>query len=175
VLFNVGSPDRLVVDATTSVSSIIFFTETTAALASIVAVVLLGLYLRLFEEYRRSLTGFAAVLIVYVLSIALVDAFQARIDSGIALEALQKQAQVALSILWATLGGAAFIFGVVRWRSDVRVAGLFLLALATAKVFLYDLASLDASYRVLSFIGLGILLLISSYVYQRLKPQTKAA
>jgi uncharacterized membrane protein len=175
VLFNVGSPDRLVVDATTSVSSIIFFTETTAALASIVTVVLLGLYLRLFEEYRRSLTAFAAVLIVYLLSIALVDAFQARIDSGIALEALQKQAQVALSILWATLGGAAFITGVVRWRSDVRLAGLFLLALATAKVFLYDLASLDASYRVLSFIGLGILLLISSYVYQRLKPQTKAA
>ena len=47
----------------------------------------------------------------------------------------------------------------------------FTRALATTKVFLYDLASLDATYKVASFIGLGVLLLASSYVYQRLKPQ----
>jgi uncharacterized membrane protein len=35
------------------------------------------------------------------------------------------------------------------------------------------MASLDASYRVLSFIGLGILLLGSSYVYQRLAPNRR--
>jgi uncharacterized membrane protein len=60
---------------------------------------------------------------------------------------------------------------VVRWATPVRLGGLALLALATTKVFLYDLASLDATYKVASFIGLGVLLLVSSYAYQRLKPQ----
>jgi uncharacterized membrane protein len=39
--------------------------------------------------------------------------------------------------------------------------------LAAAKVFIYDLAFLNTSYRVLSFIGLGVLLLACSYLYQR--------
>ena len=45
-----------------------------------------------------------------------------------------------------------------------------LLALATAKVFLLDLASLDVAYRVLSLVGLGLLLLGSAYAYGRLRP-----
>ncbi|MDQ3328525.1 MAG: DUF2339 domain-containing protein [Chloroflexota bacterium] len=52
----------------------------------------------------------------------------------------------------------------------LRAAGLSLLAVATTKGDLCDLASLDATYRVLSFIGLGVLLLASSYAYQRLRP-----
>jgi uncharacterized membrane protein len=60
---------------------------------------------------------------------------------------------------------------VARWIGPLRAGGLALLALATTKVFLFDLASLDATYKVPSFIGLGLLLLVSSYAYQRLKPQ----
>ena len=83
----------------------------------------------------------------------------------------RKGGQVALSILWAALGGGAFVGGVI-WRiTPLRLAGLALLALATGKVFLVDLASLDATYRVPSFIALGLFLLASSYVYQRLRPQ----
>ena len=46
---------------------------------------------------------------------------------------------------------------------------LALLGLATAHVFVYDLASLHASYRVLSFVGLGALLLASSYAYGHMR------
>ena len=57
--------------------------------------------------------------------------------------------------------------------APLRWFGLGLLALATAKVFLYDLASLDAVYRVMSFIVLGILLLLSAYAYRRLGAATE--
>jgi uncharacterized membrane protein len=40
-----------------------------------------------------------------------------------------------------------------------------------AKVFLYDLAALTSVYRVASFIGLGLLLLLAAFAYQRLRPE----
>jgi uncharacterized membrane protein len=55
----------------------------------------------------------------------------------------------------------------MRRHREERLFGLGLLGIATAKVFVYDLSSLDASYRVLSLIGLGLLLLASSYLYLR--------
>ncbi len=71
--------------------------------------------------------------------------------------------------------GVAVAAGLVRASAPLRWFGLGLLALATGKVFLYDLASLDAVYRVMSFIVLGILLLLSSYAYRRFGPATEDA
>ncbi len=39
------------------------------------------------------------------------------------------------------------------------------------KVFTVDLAELDRIYRISSIVGLGIALLISSYLYQRLEKE----
>ena len=88
---------------------------------------------------------------------------------------LHRQSQVALSVVWAILGGVAVAAGLLRSIPPLRWFGLGLLALATAKVFLYDLASLDAVYRVMSFIVLGILLLLSSYAYRRFGPAPEQA
>jgi uncharacterized membrane protein len=41
--------------------------------------------------------------------------------------------------------------------------------LATVKVFLFDLASLDVAYRVLSLVALGVLLLVSAFAYSRMQ------
>jgi uncharacterized membrane protein len=105
--------------------------------------------------------------IVYLLSVGIVDQFQGRVGEGDSLGSLKKQAQVALSILWAILGGGAFVAGIFRRATQYRLFGLGLLLLATLKVFIWDMSTLDASYRVLSFIGLGVLLLVSSLLYQR--------
>jgi len=116
---------------------------------------------------RAHLFGIVAgSLVVYLLSIGVVDHFQAQVGD-VGLDSLQKRAQVALSILWAVLGGVVFAAGIAWLRRPLRIYGLALLGLATAKVFIYDMASLDTSYRVLSLIGLGVLLLLSSYLYQR--------
>jgi hypothetical protein len=109
----------------------------------------------------------AAVTVVYLLSVATVGVFQQRIGPGVDGAAVARQAQVALSILWAVLGGASLVYGLARFRAVPRLLGLALLALAAAKVFFYDLSSLDAAYRVLSLIVVGALLLGSSYIYRR--------
>lgn len=35
------------------------------------------------------------------------------------------------------------------------------------KIFIYDLSFLDTLYRIFSFIGLGLMLLMVSYLYHR--------
>jgi uncharacterized membrane protein len=111
----------------------------------------------------------AGATVIYAVSIAIVDAFQVRLGSGTPPDEIATQAQVALSIAWVLIGAGAFATGSVRRIALARVFGLGLLSVATMKVFLFDLSSLDVAYRVLSFIGLGGVLLASSFVAARFR------
>jgi uncharacterized membrane protein len=44
-----------------------------------------------------------------------------------------------------------------------------LFGITILKIFVYDLSFLETTYRIGSFIGLGLILLAVSYVYQRYK------
>jgi uncharacterized membrane protein len=79
--------------------------------------------------------------------------------------------QAWLSAFWTVTGLGAVITGLLRRKPDVRLAGLALLGVAIAKVWTYDLAELDELARVLSFVGLGLLLLVGAFAYQRIKPE----
>jgi uncharacterized membrane protein len=68
-------------------------------------------------------------------------------------------------------GVVAFVAGLRRRTAELRQAGLGLLGLATAKVFVFDLAALEIAYRVISLVALGLLLLASAWVWQRLQPR----
>ena len=170
VLVSVAPPNRLFVDGASTVNHPLFWSGATAAIGAISVALLIGAWLFRSSSISRWLFVAGVASVVYLLSIGVVDEFQGRLGGATALEELQKQAQVALSILWAVLGGLGVIAGLGREKPALRGAGLALLGLVTAKVFVYDLASLDTAYRVLSFIGLGVLLLISAYLYQHIGP-----
>ena len=122
--------------------------------AATVAAALLGLL-------DRRWAAPAAVLILYGASVELVTAFA---DTP-------QLAQTLLSALWAATGVALLIAGLVRDKVVLRQAALALLAVTVAKVFLYDLASLDSLSRVASFIALGLLLLAGAFAWQRFRPR----
>ena len=63
----------------------------------------------------------------------------------------------------------ALVVGMVRRWTLVRQAGLALIGLATVKVFLIDLASMDVAYRALVLAGLGVLLLLSAWLFTRFR------
>jgi uncharacterized membrane protein len=69
---------------------------------------------------------------------------------------------------WFMLFGA-ILLGVGFWQRSafLRWQGLVLLAVSVGKVFLLDMSALSKGYRILSFLGLGALLLAVSFVYQR--------
>ncbi len=54
----------------------------------------------------------------------------------------------------------------LRW-AFLRWQALALLTLAVAKVFLVDTRALSQGFRIASFLGLGVLLLLVSFIYQR--------
>jgi uncharacterized membrane protein len=57
------------------------------------------------------------------------------------------------------------------WRSYriIRIVAFVLFAITILKIFIYDLSFLETTYRITSFIALGLILLGVSYVYQRYK------
>lgn len=71
------------------------------------------------------------------------------------------------SALWMLYGAALMAAGFYRRLSFLRWLALVLLAITVLKVFLYDLSELERVYRILSFIGLGVLLLAISFAYQK--------
>lgn len=122
---------------------------------------------------RPILEAAGAAALVYLGSVAIIDVFQpGGTASGAALLDLdvRQQGQVVLSAFWSVTGLTALVLGLVRDVRRLRLGGLVLLALAIAKVFLYDLSTLDSIYRVLSFVGLGLLLLAAAFAYQRMRP-----
>ena len=78
--------------------------------------------------------------------------------------------QTLLSVLWALAGVGALIRGLLRDDRELRQAAFALLGVTVAKVFFYDLSSLESLYRVGSLIGLGLLLLCGAFAWQQVRP-----
>ena len=72
--------------------------------------------------------------------------------------------QTSLSILWAVIGLSGMVTGVRMARRPVWVAGMSWMAVVVAKLFVVDLRNLTALGRVVSFIVVGVLLLIVGYL-----------
>jgi uncharacterized membrane protein len=79
-----------------------------------------------------------------------------------------RNAQVlSLTAVWAVYAVILLVVGIVKRSPPVRLVALALLAIPIVKVFVYDVFTLERVYRITAFIGLGILLIASSYLYQR--------
>jgi uncharacterized membrane protein len=75
----------------------------------------------------------------------------------------------ALAVSAFLMAYSAMLLAVGFWKRTafVRWQGLVLLVFTIAKTFLYDMSSLSQGYRVVSFLGLGVLLMGVSYAYQK--------
>ena len=82
-------------------------------------------------------------------------------------EGLRNAQNLSLTAVWAIYAVILLVVGIVkRWRY-VRLGALALLAISIIKVFAYDVFKLEMGYRIGAFVGLGLLLLVSAYLYQR--------
>jgi uncharacterized membrane protein len=71
--------------------------------------------------------------------------------------------QSALSIVWGVSGLAAMLVGARARRRLVWLAGAGLMAVVVVKLFLVDLGNTATLARVVSFLGVGVLLLVVGY------------
>ena len=74
---------------------------------------------------------------------------------------------LSLSVLWTVYASALILLGWRRKSALLRWQALALFGLVVAKVFFFDLASLDRAYRILSFLVLGSVLMAVSFLYSK--------
>jgi hypothetical protein len=74
---------------------------------------------------------------------------------------------VALSVLMAAYGVFLVSLGVLTRMGVNRLLGLGLLAVVVGKLYLFDVWQLGRVYRIVAFSFLGVLLLVTSYLYSR--------
>ena len=124
---------------------------------------------RVMETNARALlASLGTVLAFLLLNIEIADYFTSPGSTALTFEFSGNLARdMTYSIAWG-----AFALGLVgigiRWkvRAD-RYAGIALLCATLLKLFLHDLASLEALYRVGALLGLAIIAIAASFLYQR--------
>ena len=72
-------------------------------------------------------------------------------------------------VLWGILAFIFLIIGIKKQTKMLRIIALALLGLTILKLFLYDISNISETGKIISFILLGILILIISFVYQKIK------
>ncbi|TWV96812.1 DUF2339 domain-containing protein [Chitinophaga pinensis] len=113
----------------------------------------------------------ATFVLLYVLSASLDHIVAlASYRPGIQHAELENTSQrMGYSILWGAFAFVLIYLG-FRWQSkQVRIISISLFALTLLKLFVFDLRNLSEGGKIAAFISLGILLLVISFMYQRLK------
>ena len=75
--------------------------------------------------------------------------------------------QLTLSVSWALYAVALIAIGIRRRYAPARYFAIVLFGITIVKVLAHDIAGLDRVYRMLTVLGVGALLLVASYLYQR--------
>lgn len=76
---------------------------------------------------------------------------------------------ILLPILWAILGFTTIYFGINKRIKNLIYIGFILFVLIILKLYLVDVWQMSNVFRIISFIILGILILITSFMYQKWK------
>ena len=77
--------------------------------------------------------------------------------------------KAGLTIVWAVFSFVIMWLGMKHKYKTLRIISLSLFTAALIKLFLFDIRNISAGGKIAAFIMLGVLLLVISFMYQRLK------
>ena len=78
---------------------------------------------------------------------------------------------IAWSVFWSVYAVASIVLGFWQNSSAFRFAGLGLLAMTLLKIVFVDLAAAPTGWRIVSFLAVGAVLLLTSVIYGKLSPR----
>lgn len=124
-----------------------------------------------FHSYETPFTWIATVGLVFLLSVEMYHVimwmnYNVKNDQFY-WENLYYKA--GLSILWGLSAFAMMWLGMKYKFKTLRIISLSLFTLTLLKLFLYDIKNIPAGGKIAAFILLGVILLVISFMYQRLK------
>jgi hypothetical protein len=119
-------------------------------------------FLRLSWIFR----AFGTILLFYILNIEITDYFSN--GDHLTFSFSEGLAQnLSYTIGWALFAGGLLIAGVFFESKVARIVAIVLLAITVLKAFLFDLSHLTGLYRVASFTGLAVCLVLVAVILQR--------
>ena len=77
--------------------------------------------------------------------------------------------KAGLTVVWGVSSFIMIWIGMKYAYKPLRVTALVLFGITLAKLFMFDISNISQGGKILAFILLGALLLIISFMYQRLK------
>jgi uncharacterized membrane protein len=111
--------------------------------------------------------SFLGLVLVFVLiNLEIVDYFSAGRYVEFTWERRYER-DLTMSFAWGLYAIVLLVVGVWKRQRALRIVALGFLVLTVLKVFLVDLSNLVGIYRILSFLGLGVGLILVSLLYQR--------
>ena len=77
--------------------------------------------------------------------------------------------KIGYPILWGICSFIFLIIGIRKEWKNIRIIALTLLGITIVKLFLYDIKNVSETGKIIAFILLGVLVLVISFVYQKIK------
>jgi uncharacterized membrane protein len=84
---------------------------------------------------------------------------------------IRSRMQLSISALWGFYSIVLVTVGILRRVQPLRLLAIILFAATIVKVFFVDLGEMEKIYRIIASIGLGVILLAVSMMYQRYRTQ----
>lgn len=160
---------------------LIFHDRSLAYALVIIAWLFWALYLRLSEmdfNTQRTTGGIVAVFVGFVWLNIEVDTGLERwmpVVFGETSTTRDNLMELIRSMAWLAYSVILFSIGIIRKVAAPRYAAIVLFSITILKIFINDLGFLDIPYRIVSFLVLGLILLMVSYVYQSRKGKLGSA
>jgi uncharacterized membrane protein len=121
------------------------------------------------EDYQLLFQWISSAVILFIISASLDHLVVFATHSIPADAVLYNTQRVGYAILWGTFAFVLIYLG-LRWKSKaIRIISISVFGLTLLKLFLFDFAGLGEGGKIAAFISLGVILLIISFMYQRLK------
>lgn len=121
---------------------------------------------KLPESFKIARTAFSVFSIIWVLSLFIILNIEV---SAFFYEYFRELHFVSLSVLWAVFAVIMMFQGLRKDNSELRKMAIALFFLTLTKVFFVDISRLNVSYKFISFIVLGLILILTSYLYRTYK------
>ena len=112
------------------------------------------------------LSSLGAILIFLLLNIEIADYFSVGPTLTFSFSGNFAR-DMTYSIAWALFALGLILVGMRIKQRAARYAGVALLGVTLAKLFLHDLSDLDELYRIGAFVGVALILIAASFIYQR--------
>jgi uncharacterized membrane protein len=118
------------------------------------------------------LWGLGTLLLFLLVNIEIADLFTAPGAQSLTFEFSGIFARdMSYSIAWALFALVLLCIGIGRRVAPVRYAGIALLVVTLAKLFLHDLSQLDQLPRIGAFVVVAVIAIAASFLYQRFPDQ----